>query len=81
MSQSSEMTLEEEAHARKAELIRKVREGTPPLWTPKSGWADEFTDDEIWEAWRVCARDPQLSATPMMVAATLVCDVIDGNHR
>lgn len=72
-SQSSEMTVEE-ARAKKAEMIRQVREGTP-YWSPKPGWADQFTDVQIWDAYH---RD---AASPMEVAAILVSDVIDGRYR
>ena len=66
----------EHARARKAELIAQVRNGTPPLWTPKAGWADQFSDDEIWEGWRRASKaGPTL---PMMVAVVLVESVIDG---
>jgi hypothetical protein len=68
-----------DARARKAELIAQVREGgVPSSWRPEPGWADKFTDDQIWDAWMEVAHDPKLTATPMMVAATLIEWFIDG---
>lgn len=74
MTNTEQSMTVEQARAKKAEMIRQVREGTA-FWTPKAGWADDFTDEEIWAAWH---RD---AGNAMEVAAILVGDVIDGRHR
>jgi hypothetical protein len=78
--QSGRSMTVQEARTKKAELIRQVREGVGS-WTPQTGWSDRFSDDEIWEEWRNVTHNSQLTNHPMMVAAGLVSNVIDGKRQ
>jgi hypothetical protein len=66
----------DQALARQAELIAQVRNGTDS-WTPEPGWADRFTDKQIWRAC-MAAGERGGSFDPMRVGLLLVDGVIDG---